>query len=125
MQLMRPLCPNGINQPTWVHDSATNIRQAVSKTKPAVVLVVLQSATPEPYNQIKRDLLLAGVPGQIVVKEYEQIRRVGCLSNVIYDRKFLKGNRPDMSKVTKAGLQLLTKAGAVLWSTSCKNLVIF
>jgi hypothetical protein len=70
MQLMRPLCPNGINQPTWVHDSATNIRQAVSKTKPAVVLVVLQSATPEPYNQIKRDLLLAGVPGQIVVKEY-------------------------------------------------------
>jgi hypothetical protein len=101
MQLMRPLCPNGINQPTWVHDSATNIRQAVSKTKPAVVLVVLQSATPEPYNQIKRDLLLAGVPGQIVVKE-----------------KFLKGNRPDMSKVTKAGLQLLTKAGAVLWSTS-------
>eukprot|EP00029_Vermamoeba_vermiformis_P005152 TRINITY_DN1712_c0_g1_i1.p1 TRINITY_DN1712_c0_g1~~TRINITY_DN1712_c0_g1_i1.p1 ORF type:complete len:808 (-),score=167.64 TRINITY_DN1712_c0_g1_i1:34-2457(-) len=104
IKLMRPLCSTNLEQPTWVRDSHVNIRQAVSKTKPAVVLVVLRSVDVDIYNTIKRDLLHAGVPAQVVVRD-----------------KFMKGDRPDMSKVTKAGLQLLTKAGAVPWSTAFED----
>lgn len=117
---MRPLCSNGIKEPTWVYDKAENIRHAVTKTKPAVVLVILPRATAEPYVQVKRDLLLAGVPAQIVVHEYVNRTLVRWCANGRCS-KFMKGNRPDMSKVTKAGLQLLAKAGAVLWSTTCKQ----
>ena len=69
MKLMRPLCPNGIDQPTWRKERLSELYSSVNKSKPAVVLIVLSSVNVDTYNRVKLDLLKAGVPGQVVVKE--------------------------------------------------------